>query len=110
MRKLILGSLIVFSTGAFSATEQIPKDRKIVSIQAYQNSILVHFTPSYTNSQGCTSGSKTTFQLPTSIEDGSGKNSYSLLLTAAAASKKVGFGIEDCAGQYPKIYRVDVDF
>ena len=39
-----------------------------------------------------------------------GKNMVSTILTAAAAGKQVGFGINGCMHNSPQVYRVEVIF
>ena len=93
---------------SFSANEAIPKDRTIEEFIVYDNLVVIKFSPDFSNSQGCSSTSQSFLQLDYDDMTGKNKALFSTLLAAYMSSKKVGFGISGCAGQYPKIYRVDV--
>ncbi|XOV80335.1 MAG: hypothetical protein ACFHVJ_05120 [Aestuariibacter sp.] len=102
---LILGML---SCSAFAANETIPKDRIIKEISVYGDLAVISFTPSFDNSQNCSSGSKVSVQLNLN-EDPEGVL-YSTILSAAVSGKNIGFGIGGCNGQYPRVYRVDTKY
>lgn len=92
-----------------AASDQVPTDRTISSIHAYDSFVFINFTPSFTSSQGCThADSDRRVTIDTSGE--LGKNIYSAALSAAAAQKKVGFGLAGCHTERPKVYRIDVNF
>ena len=100
--------LILTAFNVHANSEEIPDDRRITELVVYSSRIVVKFTPGYTNAQGCDSSSSTKIQLST--VDDPDKIIYSTLLAAAASQQDIGFAIEDCSGQYPKIYRVDTDY
>ncbi|MCH9690663.1 MAG: hypothetical protein K0U59_01180 [Gammaproteobacteria bacterium] len=93
---------------AASGSEIIPNDRTITNITVYADLVVIAFTPSFQNNQGCTSSSSNKLQL--NLAEDSNKALFSTLLTAAASKSKVGFGINGCAGQFPKLYRVEPSY
>lgn len=107
--KYIFTLFILFSGSfAFSANESVPSDRKIRELVVYDDALIIRFSPEFTNTQGCTSTAKHTIQLD--LADDPDKYIYSTVLAAAASGKTIGFGIGDCAGQYPRVYRANVNF
>lgn len=102
---LIVATLL-FSTFAFGASQQIPKNRKIQQISTYDNVALITFTPSYKFNQGCTHTSKSLLAIEFNTEKG--KEMYGAVLAAASQGLTVGFGISGCAGDKNRAYRVDV--
>ncbi len=110
MKKTIF-TIFCFTLSGFSysANQTIPADRKIEKLTVYTSSVLVTFSPSFEAlDQPCTSNSKDTISLDT----GGNENNemYSAILAAANSKTKIGFGVGECVGQYPKIYRVDTSF
>jgi|GEM_PF-5198411 len=106
--KVIL--FLLCSPAVIAANQGIPTDRKITELTVYENMVVVKFSPNFENSQNCTHTSKEHFQLNFNSETGENMALLSTLLAAASASKSVGFAIGGCAGQYPKIYRVNVKY
>ena len=93
---------------ANAANKQISVTRTVTKISAYNNFVYVLFTPGQSNSQGCTNSSTARVTIDTANEVG--KNMVSTILTAAAAGKQVGFGINGCMHNSPQVYRVEVIF
>ncbi|MFL0801187.1 MAG: hypothetical protein K6L80_12100 [Agarilytica sp.] len=108
--KYIFLALILVSPLSYSANESTPRDRTIKELLFYENDVVVKISPAYENSQDCSSNATDRLQLGYSSETGQNEALVSALLAAAAASKKVGFGVGGCKGQYPEIYRVDLVF
>ena len=110
MKNLFKASILFLAicNSAFAANQSIPKDRIIEEMNVYGDLVVVKISPAFENSQDCSSGSNSWLQLNLS-EDPSGVL-YSTLLAVSVSSKKVGFGIGGCNGQYPRIYRVDATF
>ncbi|WNO10317.1 hypothetical protein [Teredinibacter sp. KSP-S5-2] len=106
MNVFLFSCLFFFSQVAFSVSQSVPSDRSVSLLVAYGDIVVVQFSPSFENTQNCSSSSQVTAQLD--LNEDPHKALYSTLLMAFASGKKVGFGIEGCSGQYPKIYRVDV--
>ncbi len=107
--KLIYALLaLLLPISVYAANQTIPSDREIVEIVSYHDHTVIKFSPGFQDSQDCTSNATNTIQLDTA-DDPNGQM-YALVLAAAAASKNIGFGIGGCAGQYPRVYRVDVRF
>ncbi|MFL0802022.1 MAG: hypothetical protein K6L80_16365 [Agarilytica sp.] len=101
---------LFISSFSYSAGESISRNRAIKEVLVYEGTVVVKIDPVFENSQDCTSGSQKWLQLDYNSETGKNQGLLSTILAAAAASKKVGFGINGCTGQYPEIYRVDVVF
>lgn len=105
MKKLLFIALLFATSSAFGANETVPNDRIITDIQVYADLAVITFTPAFQNNQNCSSPSTSSIQL--SLSDDPNKLIFSTLLAAAASKSQVGFGIGGCAGQYPRVYRVD---
>lgn len=99
--------LLLISTYTIAANDQVPIDREIVYLRVYENEVLVHFTPEFQNTQNCPETSKSMAVIDLANEKG--KSMYAAILSAAAAKKKVGFGLGLCKNS-PLIYRVDVAY
>lgn len=107
MRNIIFLTMFL-SFFTFADSEQIPLDRKITRINAYDNFVFIYFTPAYVDAQGCPNGGDVTVAIDTTGELGT--NIYSAALAAASTGKTVGFGINGCQNNRPKVYRIDVGF
>jgi len=95
--------------GVFAASEQVPINRTIDSINTYGNIAFLRFTPAFENTQGCVTTDKNVFEI--SFDSNKGKEMYSAALVAAAGNKQVGFGLGGCSSSgNPVIYRIDVKF
>lgn len=108
MKALLVTLGLLLSTNVM-ATPETAHDKTITQIRAYENMALIYFTSHFENSQGCPSASHGTFQLSNLASDGA-KNMFSLLKSAAESGKLVSMSVDGCAGQFPKIYRVDVKY
>jgi len=111
MKKILLVALLgVFpSFYCFAESVQIPADRTIKTIHAYDTFIFIEFSPSFDANQGCTASDQNV-KVAIDTSNDLGRNIYSAALSAAAAKKKVGFGITGCYSGRPKLYRIDVKF
>lgn len=110
MKKTIISiALFLFASSVFADPESTSIDRKITQIRAYEGMVLIYFSPAFENNQGCTSTSKSTFQL-SNLESSGSKNMFELLKNAAETGKTVALSVNGCSGQFPKIYRVDVGY
>lgn len=90
------------------AEDQIPASQFVQKLSAYDQSIFVYIAPGFPSTQGCTNGGNTTVSIDTSNEHGA--NLYAAVLAAASAGRQVGFGVNGCHSERPKVYRVDIDF
>lgn len=108
IREIVLIVSILLSAASYAENQTIPIDRKITEMVTYGELVLIKFTPEFVNSQGCSSTSKNIIQLD--FSDDPSKALYSSLLAAAASKADVGFAIGGCAGQFPKLYRVNMKF
>lgn len=110
MKKIYLALLIILlTTNVFAASEQVPLNRTITSIRAYDSFVFITFAPEFAFNQECPpDGRNDLVVINTSNE--LGKNIYSAALTAASANKQVGFGVEGCHINRHKTYRIDVKF
>ena len=108
MKRILPIFLILVSLNAIAASETIPNDRSIVSLNVYKDLIVVKFFPRFQNSQGCSNSTTQVVQFY--FADDPTKSMFSSVLAAAASKSQIGFGISGCAGQYPKVYRVDTKY
>ena len=109
MKKLsLIVVALLFSTFAFGAVQQVPKDRKIVQINTYNNIAFIIFTPHFNFTQNCNDDSSTLISIR--MDDEGGEEMYSAALAAAAQGLNVGFGVSGCNGDKTRAYRVDVLF
>lgn len=108
MKKITLAISAFLVMPCFAESVQIPADKIITQIQAYDSYVYVHFSPSQSFNQGCSAPNTNSIAIDTS--DTLGKNMYSAALSAATAKKKVGFGINGCHKEREKMYRIDVKF
>ena len=108
MKIYLLVALVLLCNQTF-ARENIPKNRAVAAISAYNTHILVKITPPFVDVQGCASTSGDILRIKYD-DPGKGKAMYAAVLAAAEADRTVGFGIDGCSGQYPKVYRVDVEY
>jgi len=106
MKTIIFIASLLASLNVLSANQTIPNDRTITNINVYTDLVVITFTPEFQNNQGCTSSSTNDVQLM--LADDPTKAMFSTILAAAASKSKIGFGIGGCAGQFPKIYRLDL--
>ncbi len=106
--KIAIILLFFISSFTYSASESISRNRSIQEVLVYETSVVVKIDPAFENSQECTSNSTRWLQLDYNSETGENQGMVTAILAAASASRKVGFGINGCTGQYPKVYRVDV--
>lgn len=93
----------------YAAPEQVPVDRTITSIHAYDSFVFINFSPSYTSTQGCPNADSAR-RVSIDTSNDTGKNIYSAVLSAALAQRAVGFGLDGCHNDRPKVYRIDVKF
>jgi hypothetical protein len=111
----VTGLLIasVASSAALAATEQIPADRTITQVRTYSWGAAIHFTPAFTNGQGCAGAVANSTVFIDYNTDANMKSLYAAALAAYLAGKRVGFGIDGCQTNYgggtPKTYRIDVN-
>lgn len=110
MKRIYLAlSISILTLNTYAASEQVPVDRTITSIHAYDTFVFINFSPSFQFNQNCAiPDGNVRVVIDTSNE--LGKNIYSAALTAASANKQVGFGVENCHSDRPKAYRIDVKF
>jgi len=101
--------LNIVSLECFAAAEQIPADKIIKTIHAYDNLVFIEFSPSFATNQGCTA-TDGSIKVAIDTSNNLGKNLYSAALSAAAAKKNVGFGVSGCHSDRPKLYRIDVKY
>ena len=104
---IILLSVLPFHVS--HGDDQIPTDRTITSMHAYDAFVFINFTPSYPSTQGCIHEDSDR-RVVIDISNELGKSIYSSALAAAVAQKKVGFGVNACSRERPKLYRIDVKF
>ena len=102
-------SILLPIHASYAANDQVSAVRSITLINAYDTFVFIHFSPSYTSTQGCTNSQSDQLVVIDTTNE-LGKNIYSAALTAAAAQKKVGFGVAGCHIDRPKLYRIDVKF
>ncbi|MYM58569.1 hypothetical protein GTG28_04965 [Vibrio sp. OCN044] len=101
--------VLILSASVQSAPENIAQNKTITKISTYHTEAVIYYSPIVTNSQNCTDTRNNAFKIDLSSD--SGKQLLSTALTAAAAQKEVGFGIDGClGGNLPKVYRIDVVF
>jgi len=109
LKYLVAFVALLHINSSYAANDQIPSDRTIISIHAYDTFVFIKYSPSFTSTQGCIhTDSNQRVAIDTSDE--LGKNIYSAALAAASAQKKVGFGVSGCINERPKLYRIDVKF
>lgn len=101
---ILLNALLV--SLSYAAAEQVPANKTVTIIKAYNGFVIFWVTPSYTNNQGCSGGFTDRFRIDTSGTNG--KEMYSALLSAAAANKNIGFGINGCLDVDVKVYSLSV--
>ncbi len=104
---LLIVSLMAISTQSYAASEQVPADKTIIKLSVYENDVVVKFTPSFANTQGCPESAQDAFIID--MDNNLGKTLYAAVLSSAQTGGTVGFGINGCKG-HPKIYRVDQVF
>ncbi|WP_444908805.1 hypothetical protein [Microbulbifer sp. TRSA005] len=112
LKKLLVALPVALCCSAYAGNDQVPIDREIYRVKTYKGFAVVYFKPGFPNTQGCAHATQEQVILEFT-DDGSTKEMYSSILAAAAAKKKVGFGISGCTSEslgYPTIYRVDVDY
>lgn len=110
MKKALFGlTILMFGATANGASTSITADKSVTSVSVYDTSAVVYFTPGQANNQGCTETRQDAVKIDLTVE--SGVNMLSTVLTAAAAEKTIGFGVNGCLeANLPKVYRVDVNF
>ena len=100
---------LILSASVQSAPENITQNKTITKISTYFTEAVIYYSPAVTNSQNCSDTRTNAFKID--LTSDSGKLLLSTALTAAAAQKEVGFGINGCLnGNLPKVYRIDVAF
>ena len=109
LKKLILTALLVMTPLCANAAKSIDPNKSITRIGTYHTSAVIFFTPGQDNEQGCSDTRQDAVKIDLTTE--SGGKMLSTVLTAAAANKKIGFGVDGCLeGNLPKVYRVGVIF
>ena len=108
--KTIIGVIVlVLAAAALAAPEAIDKDKKVTQVSTYDSVAVVYYLPAAANSQNCTDTVSSAVKID--LSNDLGKYMLSTVLTAAAANKNIGFGIDGClGGNLPKVYRVDAVF
>lgn len=109
-RHLCVGlALAITAPTAIAGAEQIPRDREITILHAYDNIALVDFSPAFTHTQNC-SGTNTTNRVLISFDgaNNSGRAMYATAMTAYSLGKRIGIGINGCIGTYVRAYRIDL--
>ncbi len=94
-----------------TASSQVPKDRTIIWMSAYQDRVVIAYEPAFTNAEGC--GDASLRNYVATIDMPLKAAIHSQALAAFVAGQQVGFGLTGCdtgyGGGVPKIYRIDVD-
>lgn len=105
MKTSVFFIFFLFSAFSMAASDQIPRDRTITNLYVYGESVVVEFTPEFTNTQNCPETSKTKAIID--LANGQNQTLYTAALSAAMSKTKVGFGLAGCDNNV-LIYRVDL--
>ena len=110
-RFFITITLFAVSVNVFAANEDI-KNVTVTKTIAWGDNLIVHFTPSYTDSQNCSASNGKRIVLR-SASDPDFDVMLSSLLAAAVSGKQVDFRVDGCGGfsyDYPMITRISVHY
>ena len=111
MLKHIFIIFILLISAGVHANTQVPTNRIIKKIWTYQHLMVIEFSPSIPNDQGCL-GSGAEYRVAIEFAGDAEKQIASVALSAYLAGKPVGFGIGGGCNSWgegiPKIYRIDI--
>lgn len=108
IKQTILLSVLSMTAGwqmiAHAAPETVT-GKTISQITHYDNSAVIRFRPTQSNSQGCSSGADESVILVWDTVAGR-KDMLPMVYQAMRDGRKVSLGLDGCYSNYPNIYRI----